>query len=109
ARYADLWNGCWFRSPDDADKRLADIDAACADVGRDPASLGRTAGIWVDLPGRTASGSSPARVLDSPDAIADYIRSYVPKGFSHVQLRFDPLNVESVERIGPALEILDRG
>ena len=27
--------------------RLAALEAACAEVGRDPATIGRSAGVWV--------------------------------------------------------------
>lgn len=108
ARYADLWNGNWYRTPDDATERLAALDRACTDVGRDPASLQRTAGIRFDIAAQSASpGGLPP--LDSPAAIADWLRSFAAKGFGHVQIRFDSLNLAAVETLAPALELLDRG
>jgi probable F420-dependent oxidoreductase len=106
ARHADLWNGCWYRTPDDATPRLQAVDAACREVGRDPSSLGRTAGLWINVTNPT----HPDRpYLDSPGAIADHLRGFAARGVSHVQLRLDPLNLGSVEKIAPALELLDRG
>ena len=51
ARHADAWNLAWFGHPDD---RLttgrADLLAACAAVGRDPATLEQTVGVEVRYP-----------------------------------------------------------
>jgi len=109
ARYADLWNGNWYRTPDDATDRLAALDRACADVGREPASLLRTAGIHFDNAAEGAGGLGGSPTLDSPAAIADWLRGFAAKGFSHVQIRFDRLNLAAVETLAPALELLDRG
>ena len=51
AKYADSWNAEWLAQPEEADPLLERIDAACADVGRDPATLERTFGLLVDAPG----------------------------------------------------------
>jgi alkanesulfonate monooxygenase SsuD/methylene tetrahydromethanopterin reductase-like flavin-dependent oxidoreductase (luciferase family) len=104
AAHADMWNGNWYRVPEDAAERLAALDRACADVGRAPASLQRTAGIRFDT--AAAPGATPA--LDSPAAIADWLRGFAAKGFSHVQVRFDRLNHAAIETLAPALELLDR-
>ncbi|HEX5414868.1 MAG TPA: LLM class flavin-dependent oxidoreductase [Chloroflexota bacterium] len=109
ARYADMWNGNWYRVPEDATERLAALDRACADVGRDPASLQRTAGIRFDNTTQGAGGPGGAPTLDSPAAIADWLRGFAGKGFSHVQVRFNRLDLAAVESLAPALELLDRG
>jgi alkanesulfonate monooxygenase SsuD/methylene tetrahydromethanopterin reductase-like flavin-dependent oxidoreductase (luciferase family) len=110
AEHADLWNGCWFRDPADVGKQLALVDAACAVVGRDPATLGRTGGIRLDLPERTGKGAgAPAPVIDSPEQAADVLRGYAAAGLSHVQVWLDPRTVGAFESFGRALEVLDRG
>ncbi len=100
ARDADAWNGCWYREPDDATAPLQGIDAACRAVGRAPATLERTAGVYADEPG----GSHP-----SPTALAERLRGFAAKGIAHVQLRFHRLHLAAVESVGPALDLLDRG
>jgi alkanesulfonate monooxygenase SsuD/methylene tetrahydromethanopterin reductase-like flavin-dependent oxidoreductase (luciferase family) len=107
AAHADLWNGCWYRQPDDADRGLAAISAACSDVGRDPSSLGRTVGIWVDAGEPSNSNRSPLR--ESASEIADRLRGFAPKGISHVQLRATQLSLAAVDALAPVLELLDRG
>lgn len=45
ARYADAWNTTWFRLSDERlRRRVADLDAALENEGRDPATIRRTVG-----------------------------------------------------------------
>jgi alkanesulfonate monooxygenase SsuD/methylene tetrahydromethanopterin reductase-like flavin-dependent oxidoreductase (luciferase family) len=46
AEHADGWNTCWVWTPDAYRARLDVLDAACAAVGRDPASVWRTLGLY---------------------------------------------------------------
>lgn len=48
AQYADLWNAFLLRGhsrPEDLEPAMGSLDAACKDVGRDPATLARTASV----------------------------------------------------------------
>jgi alkanesulfonate monooxygenase SsuD/methylene tetrahydromethanopterin reductase-like flavin-dependent oxidoreductase (luciferase family) len=55
AQWSDAWNTAWFDSVDDRLRgALADLDAACAAVGRDPATMRRTIGVRVREPGAPA-------------------------------------------------------
>ena len=53
ARHADAWNTVWHGSPDAIVAQMAAVDAACAEVGRDPATLVRTAGGNIAMLGYT--------------------------------------------------------
>jgi probable F420-dependent oxidoreductase len=46
AEMADGWNTCWAWTPDDYRGRLEVLHRACEDVGRDPASVRRTLGLY---------------------------------------------------------------
>ncbi len=46
AEHADGWNTCWVWTPAAYAERLAVLDAACEEVGRDPASMWRTLGLY---------------------------------------------------------------
>jgi alkanesulfonate monooxygenase SsuD/methylene tetrahydromethanopterin reductase-like flavin-dependent oxidoreductase (luciferase family) len=46
AQHADGWNTCWVWTPDAYAERLAVFERACADVGRDPAEMWRTLGLY---------------------------------------------------------------
>ena len=73
AEHADGWNTCWVWTPADYRERLAVLDAACERVGRDPASVWRSLGLYAlcgedqaDLERRfeRLKASTPAGVLD---------------------------------------------
>jgi alkanesulfonate monooxygenase SsuD/methylene tetrahydromethanopterin reductase-like flavin-dependent oxidoreductase (luciferase family) len=73
AERADGWNTCWAWTPADYRERLAVLETACARVGRDPASVWRTLGLYAlcgedraDLERRfeRLKASTPAGVLD---------------------------------------------
>lgn len=46
AEQADGWNTCWAWTPEQYRERLDVLDTACADVGRDPASVWRSLGLY---------------------------------------------------------------
>ena len=56
ARHADLWNGAWYATPDDPAlvARMAELDAAAREAGRDPASHPPHGGRERSIPGRRA-------------------------------------------------------
>jgi alkanesulfonate monooxygenase SsuD/methylene tetrahydromethanopterin reductase-like flavin-dependent oxidoreductase (luciferase family) len=116
ARYADIWNRDFDKvnpdvtpySPEDLAAWGARVDAACAAVGRDPATLERTAAVFVDLPigsGREGWGA----LRGSPHELAEALRNYADAGFSHVQLWLEPGALAGIEAFGEVLAILDAG
>ncbi|MEZ4569813.1 MAG: hypothetical protein R2849_05700 [Thermomicrobiales bacterium] len=44
----------------------------------------------------------------SPEEIAAGIRAFAEEGISHIQLYFVPNTIESIERFGSVLELLDQ-
>jgi|SRR4051794_11447553 alkanesulfonate monooxygenase SsuD/methylene tetrahydromethanopterin reductase-like flavin-dependent oxidoreductase (luciferase family) len=46
AKHADGWNTCWAWTTDAYQERLAVLDRACEDAGRDPASVWRSLGLY---------------------------------------------------------------
>ena len=104
AQHADLWNGCWFTAPSDVSPRRERVDAACAEVGRDPATLGRTAGIRIDLPTKDGSaGGRPGSAVGSPEEAAELFRGYAAEGVEHLQVWTDPWDAAAIEWLAPAL------
>ncbi|MEZ4573297.1 MAG: LLM class flavin-dependent oxidoreductase [Thermomicrobiales bacterium] len=114
--HVEIWNA-WLsgaRSHPDVIPEMRDqIDAACREVGRDPATLERTVSIMVDQTGTREIGNSmkPSTaepLTGSPEEIAGGIRAFAAEGISHIQLYFVPNTIQSIERFGAVLEILDR-
>ena len=91
ARYADEWN--WWTAERDAAEKLrdlvAEVDAACAEEGRDPTTLRRSLDVFsVAVPG--ASGPAPdsteLHIAGSAPDIADALLAYGDLGFSEVRI-----------------------
>ncbi len=106
ACHADIWSGYIEERAhiDEMAPRLAALDVICAEVGRDPASIGRGAGVSVN-PLRPA-GWRASVISGPPEAIADSLRSFRDAGFTQVDLMLGPGTVEAIEAMGPVLELL---
>jgi probable F420-dependent oxidoreductase len=119
APYVDSWNA-WFADTGNRASRVAalkgKVDAACVEVGRDPAAIERTVAVHVRLPGgsgRTMGDESTADTAPalegSDEFMADELRAYAREGIAEVQLVLDPIDRASIERFAAVLPILDRG
>ena len=117
ARHADLWNAwlTWGRSWPDAIPPLREtVDRACRDVGRDPASLGRTVALLVQVPDRdarvtlTSPSGSGDPLSGSTAEIAAALRGFARAGIAHIQLIHAPNSAAGIAAMAPVLEELDR-
>jgi hypothetical protein len=81
------------------------VDAACAAIGRHPASLERTAGIWVDLP-TTPGRKGWDALTGTPDEIAAGLRVDADAGYSQVQVWLNQPSIEGIEALAPVLELV---
>jgi len=107
AKYADIWS-CYAEKRSDMVEfgpRIAGLEAACAEVGRDPKTIGRSAGIDVK-PLEKLADPTAATISGSPDQIADQIRAVRDGGFTQVELLLTPSTIESLEAFTPVLELL---
>ena len=113
--YVDMWNS-WFtgfdNSADGLEPLLRKVDDACADVGRDPAEVARTAVVYVQLErgtGRIAgSGERPLMtpITGSRAGIAESLTRFQATGIDHVQVVIDPIDARSVTEMGEVLSML---
>ncbi len=113
AEHADSWNS-WPQHFGNRASGLAPmlekLDAACEEVGRDPASLERTVAVMVDFEGAYGRpGQVVPSLTGSPEELADEMRAYADLGVSHIQIYPDPCTVAGFEALVPMLEILDQG
>jgi len=106
ALHADIWSGYAEERAhvDELAPRLATLDAICADIGRDPASIGRGAGISVNP--LQPAGWRPTVISGAAEEIADALRSFREAGFTQVDLMLGPGTLEAVEAMAPVLELL---
>jgi alkanesulfonate monooxygenase SsuD/methylene tetrahydromethanopterin reductase-like flavin-dependent oxidoreductase (luciferase family) len=116
--YVDAWN-VWFADtgnhPAGVPALRELVDAACLEVGRDPAEVERTVAVLVRLQGGEGrlqgdTANDPTPPLDgSPADIADGLRAYAAEGIGHVQLVVDPITLASIRALAPVLTELDQG
>ena len=97
---------------------LVALDAACHDVGRDPATLTRSVEVLV-RPGGTPddgadanAGGSGASLADEreisgePSVIAAGLRRFADLGIDHLQVQLRPNSIEGVAAFAPVIEAL---
>jgi probable F420-dependent oxidoreductase len=104
AEHAVQWNSAWYGFPDKADvlrTRLADLSAALAQAGRDPATLTKTAGIFVAFDGADADDVERA-IHGTTSEIADGLAGYAELGIEHVIAHVFPRTPDAVARLGEA-------
>ena len=109
ARHADAWNTCWLGQPDGLASRRAELEAACAEVGRDPATLEVTVGVNVGFPGNGTDDDGardPAKQLfGSAEEIAAALRGYADLGVGHVVCACSPEGAGSLARLAEAMAV----
>jgi alkanesulfonate monooxygenase SsuD/methylene tetrahydromethanopterin reductase-like flavin-dependent oxidoreductase (luciferase family) len=111
ARHADIWS--WYVNERsevaEFEPRLRELEAACLEVGRDPATIGRSAGILVEPTGVGGAEELAVPVRGSARNIADGIRSFHEAGFTQVEVMLWPATMAALDAMAPVLEELDRG
>jgi luciferase-like monooxygenase len=112
ALHADIWS--WYAEERsdlvEFGPRLAALEAACADASRDPATIGKSAGIVVEP---TSFGGSET-VLGTPvrgsaEEIADAMRAFGAAGFTNLEVIVWPATLAAVDAMAPVIELLDAG
>jgi len=116
--HVQSWNAwyAWFGNrPENLPPLLEKVDAACAEVGRDPATLEKTCAVLVAMSGAqgrlqgdpTDRGCPP--ISGSAEELAETLRAYARAGIGHVQVILDPNTEAAIEEFAPTLALLDRG
>jgi len=104
ARHAGMWNSAWFGFPSEAHllrTRLADLSSALDAAGRDPATLGLTAGIHVAYDGADPQDAERAIRGATPE-IADALAGYAELGISHLIAHVFPRTTDAIARYAEA-------
>jgi probable F420-dependent oxidoreductase len=118
AQYADLWNTTQAVAAEDIGPMREAVDNACVKVGREPATLLRTAHLLIDLPGSDggdipdwvrAHRSSRPVVRGTPEQLAQGLKAFASAGISHVQVWLEPNTMAGIDAFQPVLELLERG
>lgn len=111
AEHADLWD-TWLafgRShPDAIVPRLRQVDAACGDIDREPATLRRSATIMVVAPGHEPAATQPGMepVTGTAAEIAETFRDFGRLGVANLQLVLNPFSASAIEALAPVVRAL---
>ena len=111
ARHADLWNAAWYGPPDEADElraRIERLHAACAEVGRDPATLQLTAGVFVHFPelARDGDEAPPASVMrGTVEEVGALLAGYRASGIGELIVHLWPRRPDAVELLARAAAV----
>ncbi len=116
APHVQAWNS-WFadigNDPEGIARLRAVVDAACQDVGRDPAEIERTVAVLVQFPDGTGriqgsyAEAPPPPLIGPPEVMAARLRAFADAGIGHVQVVIDPITRGSIEAFAPVLQLLD--
>jgi len=109
ARYADIWSSFATESSyvDEFLPRMESFRAVCHEEGRDPATIGRDAGVLVHP--LEPAGASREYLSGPPEAIADSLRAFREAGFTQADLLIEPGTLEAFEAAAPVVELLRAG
>jgi alkanesulfonate monooxygenase SsuD/methylene tetrahydromethanopterin reductase-like flavin-dependent oxidoreductase (luciferase family) len=113
AQYADAWNTAWLGWPTKLAARRAELEAACAEVGRDPKTLEVTVGVSVAFPdlgeGTEDAGDRDKHLSGGAAEIAAGFRAYEAEGVGHIILASEPNTLPALDRLAEALRHYRRG
>jgi probable F420-dependent oxidoreductase len=106
--HVDVWN-TWFdwygNTAEGFASRIGDIDVACERVGRDPATVERSACVLVQLDGsgerRVEEGVTPLRGSDAE--VGAGLRAIAEAGADELILVADPITEASIRHLGPVV------
>lgn len=107
ALHADTWSGYVEEDADvvaEMGPRLAVLDRICEEVGRDPATIGRGAGISVNPVQPT--GWRQGVLSGEAARIADALVAYRDAGYTQIDLMVGPGTLEAFDRLAPILELV---
>jgi len=105
AAWADAWNTAWFGRVDDRlAARLDLLSSACAEAGRDPATLRRTVGIRLDEPG-TGRPDDPTSLDADAAGLADFLDELAGLGFDDAVIWSIAKSAAALDRIAEARRV----
>ncbi len=112
ARYADIYNTDTVFSVERVTELWEDVQRACDEVGRNPATLELTAftNVAVLAPGESANPAMAGKeIAGEPEQVADALRAFADAGVTHLIIRFEGERSPMIERFGRVMELLDQG
>ncbi len=110
-RYGDIWSAFATESslPEAFSDMMDTVNEACENQARDPSTLGRSVGVFVEPTDVHVSEDLGfgTPLTGSPQEIATQVRRFAEMGFTMLELVALPNTDESVGALGEVLQILD--
>ncbi len=105
AKYADLWNTGYLHHPSALAEPLANMKAACADVGRDLGTLAVTCEIALGYPDLGELPKFMEHYLSGSAAeVAAAMSEFERMGAKHLMFRVEPYTEESFHRLARSVQ-----
>jgi probable F420-dependent oxidoreductase len=109
ARYADMWNHGYLGGPETFEKPLAEMRAACEEVGRDPATLQMTGLAFLGYPDLGMPPKFEENYLTgTAEEVAQALHGYEAMGMAHMMFHLVPYHQEAFERAAKVVEAFKR-
>jgi alkanesulfonate monooxygenase SsuD/methylene tetrahydromethanopterin reductase-like flavin-dependent oxidoreductase (luciferase family) len=105
ARFGDAWNTNWHTLPSEAAENISSMEQIVADAGRDPATVVKTVGSNIALPGATGRRGNP--IAGSPAEIAETVQSFRDLGFRHMVVGLDPATTAGLDHLAEVIRLVD--
>ncbi|CAN5680586.1 LLM class F420-dependent oxidoreductase [soil metagenome] len=112
--HVDAWN-IWYadfqNDPLQFGVANTRVTRLCEELGRDPTSVSRTAAVLVGVAGATGraslyeTGATSPALTGSTEELAAGLRSFADQGAGHLQVVLDPISIESIHEIAPAITL----
>ena len=108
--HADIWSGFATTSsqPQAFVEMVQQLESVCADVGRDPATLGKSIGVVVAPPGKEPIGvlAEYDPIRGSVDQILDAFNRFAEMGCTRLELMTAGDPEEIIEGLAPVVDAL---
>ncbi len=111
ARYADCWNWWSFdhRSAMETLRPIIEeLERACGEVGRDPATLGRALDLYTVDPLKRL-GALPSVVTGTAEEISGTLLGFAALGFDEIRCNVHPQTVEAIEAMKEVVDLVHAG
>jgi probable F420-dependent oxidoreductase len=107
AQYADLWNTCYLGQIDTLSTPLQEFLQACQEIGRDPATVGITALLYVHYPSLVTlpDGLDNPPLSGTPTQIARALLAYQKAGVEHIMIHVLPYKPAAIRKLEQALRV----
>lgn len=106
AQHADGWNAVYYKDPADLMPLLDKLGEACRRIGRDPATMYKTAGGHIAMEGYL--GFRPDPIVGDAAAVATALTTFRDAGIRHFVASLDPCTPSSIRAFAGVLQRLDR-